>query len=205
MATSPNYGWEEPDDTDLVKDGALSIRTLGNAIDSTVGTALNNKLHAGLVLVKTQTIGTAVSSVTVTGAFSSTYDNYKIVVSGGTASVNANLQLTFGSAAANYRWNLLYAQYSGSSPLALTSGGISTATFTYAGSASTNRIACDIDINSPYLAVNTTVKALFTSPTETGQLTGYLNDTSSYSAFTLTPASATITGGTIYVYGYAKD
>jgi hypothetical protein len=30
----------------------------------------------GLVLVKAQTIGSAVSSVEVTGAFSSTYDNY---------------------------------------------------------------------------------------------------------------------------------
>jgi hypothetical protein len=39
-----------------------------------------------LTLIKTQTIGTAVSSVTVTGAFSTTYDNYKIIVSGGVAS-----------------------------------------------------------------------------------------------------------------------
>jgi hypothetical protein len=36
MALSPNYGWEEPDDSDLVKDGALAMRTLGDDIDSTV-------------------------------------------------------------------------------------------------------------------------------------------------------------------------
>jgi hypothetical protein len=36
MATSPNFGWPEPDDSDFVKDGALAIRDLGNAIDSTV-------------------------------------------------------------------------------------------------------------------------------------------------------------------------
>ena len=36
MATSPNYGWTEPDDTSLVKDGAAAMRTLGNAIDATV-------------------------------------------------------------------------------------------------------------------------------------------------------------------------
>jgi hypothetical protein len=35
MATSPNYGWTEPDNTAYVKDGALAMRTLGNAIDST--------------------------------------------------------------------------------------------------------------------------------------------------------------------------
>ena len=38
MATSPIYGWAEPDNTDLVKNGALAIRTLGNAIDTTMDT-----------------------------------------------------------------------------------------------------------------------------------------------------------------------
>jgi len=40
MATTTNNGWETPDDTDLVKDGALAMRTLGSAIDTSVGTGL---------------------------------------------------------------------------------------------------------------------------------------------------------------------
>jgi hypothetical protein len=40
MATTTNYGWDTPDDTDLVKDGALAIRTLGSSIDTTVFTGL---------------------------------------------------------------------------------------------------------------------------------------------------------------------
>jgi hypothetical protein len=36
MATTTNYSWTTPDDTDLVKDGASAIRTLGSAIDTTV-------------------------------------------------------------------------------------------------------------------------------------------------------------------------
>jgi hypothetical protein len=36
MATTTNFGWETPDDTDLVKDGALAMRTLGNAIDTSL-------------------------------------------------------------------------------------------------------------------------------------------------------------------------
>lgn len=36
MATSPNYGWSEPDDTSFVKQGAAAMRTLGDAIDTTV-------------------------------------------------------------------------------------------------------------------------------------------------------------------------
>jgi hypothetical protein len=38
MATSPIYNWPEPDNTDLVKNGALAIRTMGDAIDTTMGT-----------------------------------------------------------------------------------------------------------------------------------------------------------------------
>ena len=47
MANTTNYSWETPDDTDLVKDGAAAIRTLGTAIDTTV---FNN---AGAAIAKT--------------------------------------------------------------------------------------------------------------------------------------------------------
>ena len=36
MATTTNFGWETPDDTDLVKDGAAAMRTLGGAIDTSL-------------------------------------------------------------------------------------------------------------------------------------------------------------------------
>jgi hypothetical protein len=36
MATTTNYSWTTPDDTDLVKDGAAAIRTLGSSIDTSV-------------------------------------------------------------------------------------------------------------------------------------------------------------------------
>lgn len=34
--TTPNYGWTVPTSTDLVKDGAVAIETLGDAVDATV-------------------------------------------------------------------------------------------------------------------------------------------------------------------------
>lgn len=37
MANTTNFGWETPDDTDLVKDGAAAMRTLGNSIDTSLG------------------------------------------------------------------------------------------------------------------------------------------------------------------------
>jgi len=53
MATSPNYGWLEPDDSDFVKDGALAMRDLGDDIDTTVNKIENFKggiIHPFLVM-----------------------------------------------------------------------------------------------------------------------------------------------------------
>lgn len=36
MATTTNFGWTTPNDTDLVKDGAAAIRTLGSSIDTSL-------------------------------------------------------------------------------------------------------------------------------------------------------------------------
>ena len=49
MATSTFYGWSEPDNTSLVKDGAQAMRTLGDAIDASLwnsgyGQAGKNKI-----------------------------------------------------------------------------------------------------------------------------------------------------------------
>lgn len=37
MATTTNFGWTTPDDTDLVKNGASAMRTLGSSIDTSMG------------------------------------------------------------------------------------------------------------------------------------------------------------------------
>jgi len=41
MANTPIYGWETPDDTDYVYQGAAAARTTANAIDSTLSTQLS--------------------------------------------------------------------------------------------------------------------------------------------------------------------
>ena len=41
MATTTNFGFSTPDDTGLVKDGALNIRTLGSAVDTRFGDVTN--------------------------------------------------------------------------------------------------------------------------------------------------------------------
>jgi hypothetical protein len=52
MALSPNYGWAEPDNSSLVKNGAQDIRALGDAIDTSLwnvgfGQAGKNKIING--------------------------------------------------------------------------------------------------------------------------------------------------------------
>lgn len=57
MATTTNYGWETPDDTDLVKDGASAIRTLGSSIDTTTK-ALNPSTTLGDIEYRSSTANT---------------------------------------------------------------------------------------------------------------------------------------------------
>ena len=72
MATTTNYGWDTPDDTDLVKDGASAIRTLGSSIDTTTKN-LNPQTTTGALAFRSATanvntalpIGTAGQVLTV--------------------------------------------------------------------------------------------------------------------------------------------
>lgn len=57
MATTTNYGWETPDDTDLVKDGAAAIRTLGSSVDTTTK-ALNPSTTLGDIEYRSSTANT---------------------------------------------------------------------------------------------------------------------------------------------------
>jgi hypothetical protein len=57
MATTTNYAWETPDDTDLVKDGAAAIRTLGSSIDTTTK-ALNPSTTEGDIEYRSATANT---------------------------------------------------------------------------------------------------------------------------------------------------
>jgi len=90
MPTTTNNGWDIPADTDLVKNGALAIRTLGSAIDTTVGVYR----APGLVKLNTTSFS-AVSSQAISNVFSSTYDNYKVELVITANSAGPNIQLRF--------------------------------------------------------------------------------------------------------------
>lgn len=161
----------------------------------------------GIVLIKTQTIGSGVSSITVTDAFSATYDNYKITVGGGTGSQNQiGMNITMGSNTAGVQGVAVGAEYGGAAYAA--SNVNNGAAFTFVGMANSSSIFMSGEIHSPYLAENTF--AAFTGSRFNSN--GYpvasfyeLLNTTSYTAFTITLNQGTLTGGTIRIYGYANS
>jgi len=153
----------------------------------------------GMWLVKSQTIGTGVSSVTVTGAFSADYDNYRIVFNGGTASNEDFCNFTVGGGAAgSYRWGAQSIHYFNT---ANTTVGVN-ANQSRIGVLGPTRWGFVLDIFNPFSSVptNWTVQS---SADGYGFLgSGYSSTAASSTAFTISPGAGTITGGTIRVYGY---
>lgn len=158
---------------------------------------------AGLTLISSTTIGTTVASVTVSNAFSATYDNYKIVVSGGVASTNNLLNLTLGSTATGYYRAGLLVTYSAGTPTGFQSSNATS--YVGFGEGTTAGLTAVGEIFQPFAAKNTWFMNGYGANLTTSNYyhaAGFLNDTTSYTAFTLTCGSGTITGGTIKVYGY---
>lgn len=160
----------------------------------------------GLTLITAQTIGTTVASVTVTGVFSSTYDNYKIIVSGGVGSTAQAILMTLGSTSTGYYWGLQGADFAGTT----SANGASNTSSWRVGGANTTTLSITTEIMSPNLAKNTAFAGSYLLPTASsagtmGNTGGFLNDTTQYTAFTLTPTTGTLTGGTIRVYGYSNS
>ena len=209
MATTTNYGWETPDDTDLVKDGALAMRDLGQDIDTTLGTALNSNDYAGLVLVKKQTVGTTVSSVTVTSCFNAAYNDYKIVYSGGVGSsaTGAELAFTLTGISSGYHSQLTYGAF-GSNAAPATVSASAGSVLPWAGGTSTNGAQFDLEIKNPFASLRKWAYGIFLTSTAAGNngtSRHWIDSTASATGFTLTTNSGTITGGTIYVYGYGAS
>jgi len=165
----------------------------------TAGTA------SGLTLISATTIGTTVSSVTVSSAFSATYENYLITVNGGVASTTNSLALQLGAITTGYYGFGFYG--SASSATITGDNQNNTASFGFAVMGDTSNLSGQIILQNPNLAKATMIYP-FGSRTGTGGMTQYFGSetsTTQHTAFTLTPNTGTITGGTIRVYGYANS
>jgi hypothetical protein len=98
MALSPNYGWAEPDNSSLVKNGAQDIRALGDAIDTSVwnvgyGQAGKNKIINGDFAINQRNF----TSVTANAVYG--FDRWRPSIAGSTGTTTITPQtFTAGSA-----------------------------------------------------------------------------------------------------------
>jgi hypothetical protein len=167
--------------------------------------AVPTGINSALVLIKTQTIGTTVSSVPVTDVFSSTYDNYKITVSGGVGSTNENLSIILGATTTGYYYGLSGRNYAGGANGA---EGANAASFLLAGNFDTGSLNLSCELMQPNLTKKTFLIGNYVgiaTGASANFFAGFLNNSTSYTGFTITPAAGTLTGGTIRVYGYTNS
>jgi hypothetical protein len=124
MALSPNYGWAEPDNSSLVKNGAQDIRALGDAIDTAVwnigfGQAGKNKIINGDFGIWQR--GTSFASIADNVYFA---DRFKTVIGGAGTATYSRQTFTAGAApVAGYEGNF-FARASVSSGTGTTVMGI---------------------------------------------------------------------------------
>ena len=165
------------------------------------GSTWNSLGASGLTLISSTTIGTTVSSVTVSNAFSATYDNYLITVNGGVASAAGEGNIKLGASTTGYYRFAIFGVYTSNTVSGFADANGSTFNAFQFSTTSLNGILWVFD---PFNAKNTHFNTVASRSTTTGQVIsnqGYLADTTSYTAFTITPGSGTLTGGTIRVYG----
>lgn len=180
---------------------AVKTFTTGEVLTAAdTNTYLNN---GGLVYVTQTTVGSAVASVTISNCFSSTYDNYRIVVRGGTPSNNSvSLAFKLGASTSSYYSALLYAAWSVLSPTLLTVDN--GASWTYLIGSDTQGMGGAIDVFNPNVAAYTRMSGFYMRDDLGGSTWGIHKQATAYTDFTLTPSAGTLTGGTITVYGYRK-
>ena len=202
--TTTNYGWDIPQSTDLVKDGATAIATLGQDIDTSIYTALGGN-KSGMVHLSTVAFS-GVSSQNITGVFSANYYNYRIVFNaiGSTTTQNVTLRLLSGTTpntATNYRRQVTNTTDTTSNPFRET--GVTS--WRMARVYSTNKQMAWGDMFFPFETERTQWWNFSTSDTS-GSLVwtseaSSLDVTTSYDGFQLNVASGTFTGS-VSVYGY---
>ena len=199
--TTPNYGWTVPTSTDLVKDGATAIETLGDAIDASMNTALGTK-KAGMVLLNTTSFS-AVASQSFNNVFTSTYANYRILFNLDVATGTPNLTFRFRAAGSDITTagHFLFGDKTGGAVGNIAS--LSQTSMLLGPAASTN--AGILDVLRPQLTETKIVHAnyYYSNNGECYDLFCGTNFTTSSDGFSLIIASSTMTG-TVSVYGYNK-
>ena len=158
----------------------------------------------GMWQVSSSTVGSNVATHVVSSCFSTDYMNYKLVISGLTATDNGNviyLKLS-GTTGSTYFGNMIY-NVPGTSAIA----GVSAANGTSAGffigtGSNAGVITIEATIGSPFLATSSNCIGNYSGRSYNGQFSHHDSNAASSTGFTILPSSGTISAGTVKVYGY---
>jgi hypothetical protein len=156
----------------------------------------------GTVSGNVVTVGNGVSSVTVSGVFSSTYNSYLISMEGGTMSASASIGLQLGASATGYYGFLSYGDVGANTPLGAARNNSTIMNFVGGGVAG-QAAHVHVVVMSPARATYTKfVGGAYQNGNAYGTLQGEHRVATAYTSFLLQPDSGTFTGGQIRVYGY---
>jgi len=230
MPTTTNFGWTTPADTDLVKDGASAIRTLGSGIDTsfvdlkggTTGQLLSKASNTDLDFSWTSVSswspnltllnagGTAMTGATTITVNITAYDYLHIYMDGASsANASFNLSVQFNSdSGTNYRQNELIAG-NNTDPAVLTRGlqtaATSLSTIVRSGNAAADVVYFHLSVLG---AKNTGVKSLNYASYSGGAVTSFSKSgtglyvgTSAITSVSFISNNGNFDAGTVYIYG----
>jgi hypothetical protein len=161
------------------------------------------KGNSGLVYITEQTVGTGVSSVTLSNVFSATYDNYRVVYSGGTGSGEVGLGMRVGGVTTNYSHMLFWATFAAGTANTDRANDTGSAAL-YLGSCGANGNHLAVDVLSPFQTKYTGFMAGSYIAADFGICVARHNIAASYTSVSILPVSGTISGGIVRVYGYRQ-
>ena len=228
--TTPNFGWSVPTSTDLVKDGATAIETLGDSIDAsfvdlkggTTGQVLSKAsgtdldftwatASAGsLILITTQAIS-GVTSQSVNSVFSATYQNYLLVFSAYCATAanlpTLKLRASGTDSSASYYSSFLAHSFANTtqSDGQANQSSWGSRPLGQLNTSSNDLTGINMIIFNPFEAKNTSYAGNYMNSGTSGAsgtTGGIHNVATSYDGFTITNATAMT--GTVRVYGLAN-
>ena len=158
--------------------------------------------NSGLVFVKEQILSaTPASTITVTSAFSATYENYRIVVSGvNSSALNTLVRMQLNnSTGATYQSGSIYVVYGGA--VAQNSGNNETTMRVgWGGNVSDTNFV--IDLFQPFLAKRTGMVSSVANASLTAHNGGTDTNAVSNTGFSITNGADTLANGKITVFGY---
>jgi hypothetical protein len=197
---SPSHAGQHQDLNDAVEKIETYmglVKVIPTAISSAGGTA------ATLSANGTINVGTSNTSITITNCFSALYDNYRILFDIDTGPGNASIQLQLRTSTTTTTTNykaFLQTPFVDWTTGALTSVTSTTAMIPTYGHASA--ISGSFDLIAPFLTAPTTGYGQYATVTNAGITAAIQTDSTSFVSAVISPASGSITGGTIRVYGY---